>query len=200
MTSLTIKDMTVYFIEGNIGAGKSTLIERLKQTLETTNTKVNIKFLTEPIDTWTNYYGVNMLNEFYQNKNTNAFKFQWLAFMSVYKQIMESYGNYDILICERSPHTVRHIFIEMLREDGCLDEIEYKLLTDFIDTVLEHTNFPEHKFIFLDESTQTCLERIQQRGRIEEKDINIDYLKNLKKWHDKYLLDKSNVTVINLSS
>ena len=187
----------LYFIEGNIGVGKSTLIERLKKTLKRTNTTQRIKFLTEPLNVWTNYNGVNMLQKFYDNPTKNALKFQLLTFMSVYEQIMDNYDKYDILVCERSPYTIRHVFIEMLYNNGHLTEIEYKLLTDFIDIILKHSNL-KYRFIYLNASSQTCLKRIKTRNRPEEQDIKIEYLDNLKKYHDNYFKHNKYTKILNI--
>lgn len=44
-----------YLIEGNIGAGKSTFLNRLKAL------NLNITIVQEPVQTWTNYLGHNYL-------------------------------------------------------------------------------------------------------------------------------------------
>jgi deoxyadenosine/deoxycytidine kinase len=74
------QEYKVFSIEGNIGAGKSTLIELLKDKLVNDE---NIIFVSEPLDMWQNIQdnnGVNMLTKFYENQDKYAFPFQVMAF------------------------------------------------------------------------------------------------------------------------
>ncbi|XP_062913121.1 deoxycytidine kinase 2-like [Mobula hypostoma] len=40
-------------------------------------------------------------------------------------------------------------------------------------------------------SLQKCLERLQQRGRAEEKNVQLDYLEKLHSQHENWLVNKS---------
>ena len=50
--------MVIISIEGNIGAGKSTLLRKLKET------KTEINYVPEPVDTWMEIKDENKLNGF----------------------------------------------------------------------------------------------------------------------------------------
>ena len=52
--------------------------------------------------------------------------------------------------------------------------------------------------IYLRCSSEIALQRIQKRGRIEEKEISIEYLNNLNKYHEEWLIgnNKQNIIVI----
>lgn len=56
-----IKNKNIYSIEGNIGAGKTTLINLINKYNN------NIIVIEEPIKEWKNLGGNNLLNEFYTN-------------------------------------------------------------------------------------------------------------------------------------
>ena len=61
-------------IEGNIGAGKSTVLNILKQNLDI------FKIIEEPVTKWTNIDGVNLLKNFYQEPKKWAFPLQvWIS-------------------------------------------------------------------------------------------------------------------------
>ena len=57
-------------IEGNIGCGKSTLIDYISKI------RPDYEVQRELLDKFTNYYGVNMLKEYYEDQRKNGFEFQ----------------------------------------------------------------------------------------------------------------------------
>ena len=111
----------VFSIEGNIGAGKSTLIDILKQKLYNDD---SIIFVSEPLDMWQTIQdenGVNMLTKFYEDQDKYAFSFQVMAFATrllKMKNEMKRKPNAKIIICERSLEADYNIFAKMLHDDG----------------------------------------------------------------------------------
>ena len=72
----------IYSIEGNIGSGKSTLVNMLK--IEQENNK-NIVFMDEPVCIWESIKdkeGTNIIEKFYGNTPKYAFSFQMMAYIS----------------------------------------------------------------------------------------------------------------------
>jgi deoxycitidine kinase/deoxyguanosine kinase len=68
--------MTLISIEGNIGAGKSTLIETLKTRFP------NVVFVDEPVDVWstvTDKDGTTILEKYYADQKRYAFAFQMMV-------------------------------------------------------------------------------------------------------------------------
>ena len=57
-------------VEGNIGVGKSTFLNRLKENLGNDAT-----VFTEPVELWTNFKGTNLLQQMYDNPDRNSFRF-----------------------------------------------------------------------------------------------------------------------------
>ena len=58
-------------IEGNIGSGKSTFINKLEKYIQENNKEKNIFFLSEPVDEWLNIKDENdehILSKFYNNQ------------------------------------------------------------------------------------------------------------------------------------
>jgi len=60
-----------FLVEGNIGAGKSTFVEKLRE-LEIGK---EINTIPEPVNVWTNYNGHNYLQLFYDNPRKWTFTF-----------------------------------------------------------------------------------------------------------------------------
>jgi len=52
------------------------------------------------------------------------------------------------------------------------------------------------KIIYLRTPAELCLERIKKRGRNEEQQMPLDYLKNLEDLHDEWLMDHPDVILI----
>ena len=76
--------MSFISVEGNIGAGKSTLVNLLKDEL---NKFIIAKFLQEPVDKWLllkNSSDENILELFYNNQERWAYSFQMNAFHLYY--------------------------------------------------------------------------------------------------------------------
>ena len=126
----------VFSIEGNIGAGKSTLIELLKDKLVNDE---NIIFVSEPLDMWQNIQdnnGVNMLTKFYENQDKYAFPFQVMAFATrllKMKNEMKKKPKAKIIICERSLEADYNIFAKMLHDDGKIETINYNVYLQFYE-------------------------------------------------------------------
>lgn len=170
-------------IGGNIGVGKSTILDLLKGILASSL----FKFITEPVDTWTSIKdsnNVNVLEHFYTNPQRYAFNLQVLAFITRLTQLQNALKrDNSIIITERSLEEDRYIFAEHLTEAGFITEIEMKSYEYWFDTqaILPDLN------IFLKASPETCYERIKKRNRPEEKTITLDYLKALDKKYFKFL-------------
>ena len=86
------------------------------------------------------------------------------------------FGNEFVLLVERSPASSDKVFRKCLPlkqiEHAAFDFIYNKLVTNEDLGV-------QTKFIYLDAPADTCLARIAQRGRPEERPITIQYLQQL---------------------
>jgi len=113
-------------IGGNIGVGKSTILDLLKGILESSL----FKFITEPVDTWTSIKdsnNVNVLEHFYTNPQRYAFNLQVLAFITRLTQLQNALKrDNSIIITERSLEEDRYVFAEHLCDAGFITEIEMK--------------------------------------------------------------------------
>lgn len=171
-------------IEGNIGSGKSTLVEYLKSL----GTYI---FVDEPVNEWLTIKdntGSNALECFYKNKKENAFCFQILAYITRLKKLMDKLKENQsdvVIITERSIDTDRNVFAKMLYEDGFLSSIEWETYNYWFNTFKEISKVD--LIIYIKTSPEQCLERINQRNRIEENSIKLDYLIKCDKYHDDWL-------------
>ena len=81
-------------IEGNIGSGKSSVIEKLKKNYP------NFYYLQEPVDVWTKYtIKMEKLSLIYFENNTRwAYTFQNLAYITRIQQILALKTNTMLLL------------------------------------------------------------------------------------------------------
>ena len=175
-------------IEGNIGSGKSTLVEYLKSI----GTYV---FVDEPVNEWLaikDKDGSNALECFYNNQKENAFCFQILAYITRLKKLMDKIKENPsevVIITERSIETDRNVFAKMLYEDGFLSSIEWETYNYWFNTFKETSKVD--LIIYIKTSPEKCLERINKRNRSEEMNIKLDYLVKCNKFHDDWLSENN---------
>ncbi len=171
-------------IEGNIGSGKSTLVEYLKSL----GTYI---FVDEPVSEWLSIKdkdGCNALECFYKDQKENAFCFQILAYITRLKKLMDKIKENPsdvIIITERSIETDRNVFAKMLYEDGFLSSIEWETYNYWFNTFKETSKVD--LIIYIKTSPEKCLERINKRNRIEENNIKLEYLVKCDKYHNDWL-------------
>ena len=166
-------------IDGGIGSGKSTLIEKLREKYKNNS---NIIFLKEPVDEWENIKdenGITILENFYKNPSKYGFSFQIMAFISrlkIMKEAVETNPN-AIFISERSLFTDRFVFAKMLFDSGNIELINYTIYLSWFNTFSK--DFKVNKVIYVNTEPHVCYERIEKRSRTGESNIPLDYLHNV---------------------
>ena len=190
----------IVVIEGNIGTGKTTFLKNLIKSkhLEETFKGKKIDYIFEPVDQWLNFKddeGINVLDRFYNDIEKFAFSFQWLAFMTRIKSIMNS--NADIIVVERSVFTDKNVFVNSLYKSGKITNIEWKIYNEWFNWILNTFKLQKHLFIYLQADPKISMNRIKNRGREEEKNISFEYLETLSKNHDEWLINLDNSLTIN---
>ena len=187
-------------IEGNIGSGKSTILEKLQDFMKDNN---RIIFLKEPVDIWESIKdtntGENILQKFYKDQDKYAFPFQVMACASRLSMIRNTIKNcteIDIIICERSLAADKHIFAKMLYDDGKIDDVSYQIYNKFYNMFEEE--FKLDGIVYIDADAEICSERINKRSRAGESNISLEYLQKCKSYHHEWLTNtKTNVLNIN---
>ena len=183
---------TMINLEGNIGAGKSTLGKRLAETGD-------FAFLQEPVDVWQKNYPENLLDLFYSDTKRWAFLFQLAAFTTrakTWDDILKM-TDHSRVVLERSIYSDYHVFAQNCMDNGLITESEWVVYRDLWEWLSERWCESPWITLYLRTPAKVCRERIVKRDRIEEKDaISLEYLQQLEKLHDKWLLGNPNVVVI----
>jgi len=199
--------MKYIVIDGNIGSGKSTLITHLQQTAYfgvinlhdrfKNNEEANFFIETEDTEEWMNS---GWLEKFYINSKF-SFGFQMKVILSHIKQfnrMIEVVKENDVLILERSAFTSLHVFGKLLLEDGVLDQLEFDLQKEYIESLLK----PPDVIIYLEINPEDAFQRIIKRSR-EGEQISLDYIRKVNSKYDEYLKsmgDKTTVFKINATN
>lgn len=198
--------MRIYSIEGNIGAGKTTLIESLEKNpnlivkllqKNSKNIDANIDIsriclLREPVDIWSTVKdadGFSILENFYKDPKKWSFAFQVMAFttrLSEMRRIIKENPHCDTLICERSLEADCHIFAKMLYKDGLIDAMSYEIYLRMYREFSEE--FALDGVIYLSTPPNVCFERVSKRAREGEESISIEYLEKCHRYHLNWLV------------
>jgi len=190
LTDLSHKKVLIS-IEGNIGSGKSTLYEMLKEKY-----KDKILFIDEPVNEWNNITmdGKNLLEYYYENNKKWGYLFQSVAFITRLNKLKEAINNpkYSIIISERTLESDKKLFAQLLYENGNMNELEWKSYNLWFD----YFNIKMTHYIYLKADVNECIKRIKRRNRKGEDEIPYDYLKKLSDNHDKWLIDNPRCIII----
>ena len=167
-------------VEGNIGAGKSTLIK------SQTNCLTRTELIHEDLEDWINLGGHNLLELYYQNPKQYQYLFQNAVYQSQIKNILSR--KHPIKLMERSPYSSFYVFIH--NHKGIMTDIEFQALKSTFKMITEKPGigFKPDLIVYVRETPEKCLERIKKRNRPEEKDITLEYLTRIHDLHEEWLI------------
>ena len=193
---MTTSNYTLLSIEGNIGGGKSTLLQELKEYYKDIYT---VLFIDEPVTTWEkikDQNGNTMLKKFYADQEKYAFPFQMMAYISrlkmlrdIVKSVSLEKDKHFIIITERSLYTDKYVFAKMLYDNGKIEHVNYQIYLNWFDTFSK--DFPIEKIIYVKTSPEICHKRILKRSRIGEDVIPLEYLQSCNHYHDTMIKSSS---------
>jgi deoxyguanosine kinase len=169
-------------IEGSIGAGKTSLAKTLAE-------KIDARLILE--ETEENPF----LPDFYKDKRRYAFQTQLFFLLSRHKQQQELFAT-DLF----HKKTVSDYFFDKDRifASVTLDQREFYLYEKLL-LILEKDIPRPDLVVYLQTSSEVLLERIKERGRLYEKNIDSDYIKALNEAYNYYFFHytKTPLLVVN---
>ena len=186
-----IKTKIIYALEGNIGAGKTTIMKIIGQYF------TSVEFVEEPVSQWQNLGGMNLLEAFYSDPKRWGFSFEFYSMLSKIKALLNA-ANSDkpVIVIERSILSNK-VFMDLSHELGKLEEIEYSMLMNTYHFYLQHVYPQLSGIIYLDTPVDECIKRITKRNRGEECTIERSYLQCIKEKMDQ-LCNSSTMNVIRI--
>jgi deoxyadenosine/deoxycytidine kinase len=157
-------------IAGNIGAGKSTLVEFLSRTY-------GISPYYEPSED--NPY----LPDFYADMKRWAFHSQLYFLSNKFRIHQELDRTPGLVLLDRTIFEDAEIFATALHEMRKIDKRDWATYCEFYKTILGAIQPPD-LMIYLKCSVRTLRKRISLRGRAMERGMPLSYLKRLERLYD----------------
>lgn len=158
-------------IEGNIGAGKTTLINRLASILDAT-------VLPEPLHART---FATLLERYYADPKRWGMTFQLDTLRA--RAVAQLSAPEGLVLQDRSV-IGDSLFAEVAYEQGFIDDTEYEVYLSLREALTAGLPAPV-AVIYLDASPETCLQRIHKRGRGCESEVPLAYLRALHEAHER---------------
>jgi deoxyadenosine/deoxycytidine kinase len=161
----------IIWIEGIIGAGKTTLAKRLGEAL-------GMRVLEEPVDT--NPY----LTPFYSDPKRWAYPMQiHLLAVRYGMQQLAAYeavsGPSNGVLLDRGLPGDR-VFARLHTLEGNISDMEWETYQKFYD-IMTCSLIPPSMMIFLDTEPEIAFERLKERDRDAERGVPLKYLQDLRK-------------------
>ena len=168
----------VFSIEGNIGAGKSTILRLISASFN------DVEFIEEPVKEWQNLGGENLLDAFYKDPKRWGYSFEFYSMLSRIEALLKAAdSDKPIIVIERSILSNK-IFIDISKEMGKLEPIEYSMLMNTYDFYIKIVYPCLAGMIYVKTPVSDCVKRIALRNRGEETGIDPRYLETLESKFD----------------
>lgn len=164
---------TYIAVAGNIGAGKSTLVDWLCRTY-------GVAPFFEPNEA--NPY----LKDFYKDMRTWAFRSQLFFLTHKFRIHQELDRSSGTVVQDRTIYEDAEIFARALRQSRCIDRRDHETYEELYRTILRSLQPPD-LLIYLRCPIRTVRQRIRQRGRKMEQSIKLSYLRRIEGLYQSWL-------------
>lgn len=167
-------------IEGNIGAGKTTLANKLAEDF---NAKMVLeRFADNPF-----------LPKFYEDQSRYAFPLEMSFLADRYQQISDDLAQFDLF--KDFVVADYHIFKSLIFAKVTLAEDEFRLYKTMFDIIYKEMPKPD-LYIYLYQNTERLLQNIKLRGRSYEQEIPAEYLEKINSGYLDYIKSQKDLNVL----
>ncbi len=167
-------------IEGNIGAGKTTLSNMI-------GAEYNARLVLE------RFTDNPFLPKFYKDKDRFAFQLEMSFLADRYQQLSDDIAQFDLF--KNLIVSDYYIFKSLIFSQITLQKDEYNLYRRMFDVMYKEITKPD-LYIYLYQNTDRLLENIKQRGRAYEKNIKADYLDKIHKGYFNFIKTEQNLNTL----
>ncbi|MFN7044045.1 MAG: 2-amino-4-hydroxy-6-hydroxymethyldihydropteridine diphosphokinase [Flavobacterium sp.] len=177
---LQLQQFNYIAIEGNIGAGKTTLSTKLS---EDCNAKLVLeRFADNPF-----------LPKFYKDQSRYAFPLEMSFLADRYQQLSDDLAQFDLF--KDFVVADYHIFKSLIFAKVTLQEDEFRLYKTMFDII--HKEMPKPDlYVYLYQNTERLLGNIKKRGRSYEQEIPADYLEKINQGYLDYIKTQTDLNVL----
>ncbi|MGK0420867.1 MAG: 2-amino-4-hydroxy-6-hydroxymethyldihydropteridine diphosphokinase [Polaribacter sp.] len=172
-------------IEGNIGAGKTSLANLLSNQF---NAKLVLeRFADNPF-----------LPKFYEDKERYAFPLEMSFLADRYQQLSDDLAQFDLF--KNFIVSDYYIFKSLIFAQVTLSADEYLLYRKMFNLIYKEITKPD-LYIYLYQNTDRLLENIKNRGRVYEQNIESGYLEKIHNGYQNFIKTQNdlNLLVIDVS-
>ncbi|XP_071128547.1 thymidine kinase 2, mitochondrial-like [Mytilus edulis] len=167
-------------VEGNIGCGKTTLLEYFRSS-------PNVEAIREPVEQWTNIQGHNALALLYEDPQRWSFTFNLYAQLTRIQMHVKPHMK-PVKMLERSLYSTRYCFVENDFRNKTINGMELGILNGWFDFLMERENTSLDLIIYLRADPQVCFNRIKKRSRKEECCVPFELIQSLHDLHEEWLI------------
>ena len=180
LQKINFDDFNYIAIEGNIGAGKTTLVSKLAEDF---NAKTVLeRFADNPF-----------LPKFYKDQNRYAFPLEMSFLADRYQQISDDLAQFDLfkdfIVADY------HIFKSLIFAKVTLAEDEFRLYKTLFDIIYKEMPKPD-LYVYLYQNTERLLANIKRRGRSYEQEIPAEYLEKINNGYLDYIKTQKDLNVL----
>lgn len=180
MSLVALNAFNYIAIEGNIGAGKTTLATKMAEDFNAKT--VYERFADNPF-----------LPKFYKDQNRYAFPLEMSFLADRYQQISDDLSQFDLfkdfIVADY------HIFKSLIFAKVTLAEDEYRLYKTLFDIIYKEMPKPD-LYIYLYQNTTRLLQNIRKRGRSYEQEIPAEYLDKINNGYLDFIKTQKNLNVL----
>ncbi len=180
LKNIKLQNFNYIAIEGNIGAGKTTLANKIAEDF---NAKTVLeRFADNPF-----------LPKFYKDQNRYAFPLEMSFLADRYQQLSDDLAQFDLfkdfIIADY------HIFKSLIFAKVTLHEDEFRLYKTLFDIIYKEMPKPD-LYIYLYQNTERLLQNIKKRGRNYEQEIPAEYLEKINQGYLDYIKSQQNINIL----
>ena len=150
-------------VVGNVGAGKSVALEALAAA--------GYAVSPEPVEQWG-----DLLDKMYEDPKKYGLAFSLRVLLDMHG-VPDAAPDAEkgVVVVERSPLCNRHVFTQLLHNDGSLSTAEWDTYKDYHDLLAWRPD----AIVYLDTPTDVCARRVEARGRPCEAGIDVQWLRRV---------------------
>jgi 2-amino-4-hydroxy-6-hydroxymethyldihydropteridine diphosphokinase len=180
LEKINLQQFNYIAIEGNIGAGKTTLASKISEDF---NAKLVLeRFADNPF-----------LPKFYEDQSRYAFPLEMSFLADRYQQLSDDLAQFDLfkdfIVADY------HIFKSLIFAKVTLAEDEFRLYKTMFDII--HKEMPKPDlYVYLYQNTDQLLENIKKRGRSYEMQIPAEYLEKINQGYLDFIKTQTNLNVL----
>lgn len=167
-------------IEGNIGAGKTSLCNKIAQ-------QYNAKLILEQ------FADNPFLPKFYKNPDRYSFPLELSFLADRYNQLKKNLDNFDLF----SDLVVADYFFmkSLIFSSSTLQQDEYRLYRQLFDIIYSSLPKPD-LYVYLHKTVDNLINNIKLRGREYEQNISFEYLKSIENGYFTFFKQQKDLKIL----